>query len=91
MLDSGTRLRRRPDVDAVLRVGAEEACIEFHGKRIRIPAIGSAALRFHTETKASFTAQDLPGELDADGNLVLLRRLLREGFLTTRLDSSDGS
>ena len=36
-----TPLRRRPDVDSVLLVGPDEACLEFHGKRVRISVAGS--------------------------------------------------
>ena len=79
-----TPLRRRPHVDSVLRIGPDEACLEFHGKRVRVPAQAGPALRFVTESDASFTAAHLPGELDADGKVVLLRRLLHEGFLTAR-------
>lgn len=89
-LGFSTPLRRRPDVDAVLQVGPDEACLEFHGKRVRVPAHAGPALRFVTETDAPFTAADLPGELDADASLVLLRRLLREGFVTVRLSGTNG-
>jgi hypothetical protein len=74
-------LRRRLDIDAVLEVGADEAWLDFHGKRLRFPARARPAPRFVTETAAPVTASDLPGELNADGSLVLLRRLFREGFL----------
>lgn len=79
-----TPLRRRPGVEAVLRVDSDEASLEFHGKRVRIPVHAEPALRFVMDNDAPFSAGDLPGELDVDGNLVLLRRLLREGFLTAR-------
>jgi len=79
-----TRLWRRPDADAVVRVGPGEAVIEFHGKRVSVPAHAGAALRFVNAADAPFTAADLPGRLSPDGALVLVRRLLREGLLTAR-------
>jgi hypothetical protein len=33
------------------------------------------------EAEGTFTASELPGELDDAGRLVLVRRLVREGFL----------
>jgi hypothetical protein len=83
-VDVRTPLWRRPDLDFVLLVGPDEACLEFHGKRVRIPVQAGSALRFITESDASFTAADLPGEIDANGKLVLVRHLLHEGFLTAR-------
>jgi hypothetical protein len=40
-----------------------------------------STLRFILEAEV-FVAADLPGDLDDAGKLVLLQRLLREGFLT---------
>ena len=37
------------------------------------------------ESDEPFRLADLPGELDAEGRLVLVRRLVREGFLRIRL------
>ena len=79
-----TRLWRRPDTDAVVRVGPGKAVIEFHGKRVSVPAHAGAALQFVNAADGPFTAADLPGRLDPDGALVLIRRLLREGLLTAR-------
>ena len=41
----------------------------------------AAELRAFFETEEPFRAADLPGELDDEGRLVLVRRLVREGFL----------
>jgi hypothetical protein len=45
-----------------------------------LPAFAAASVAFCTR-REPFTAADLPHELDAPGKLVLVRRLLREGFL----------
>jgi hypothetical protein len=65
-------------------VGPGKAVIEFHGKRVTVPAHAGAALQFVNAVDAPFTSADLPGRLDPDGALVLIRRLLREGLLTER-------
>ncbi len=38
-------------------------------------------VEFLASADAEFTAADLPGDLDEEGRLVLVRRLVREGFL----------
>ena len=53
----------------------------FEGKEIGFPAHAAPELRACFEAEEPFRAADLPGELDADGRLVLARRLVREGFL----------
>jgi ribosomal protein L16 Arg81 hydroxylase len=83
-LDIDTRLERRPDTEWLLRNGAEGVSLDFHGKRMRLPAHTEPAVRFVAETTGPFTGRDLPGSLDAESTLVLLRRLLREGFVTAR-------
>ena len=37
-------------------------------------------------SKQPFRAADLPGKLDEEGRLVLVRRLVREGFLRVSPD-----
>lgn len=76
-----TRVRRRPEVRWRLTVEGEDVSLMFHGKVMRVPARAEKDLRFVTESD-EFTAADLPGELDEEGRLVLVRRLLHEGFLT---------
>ena len=53
----------------------------FEGKEIGFPAHAAPELRACFEAEDPFCASGLPGELDADGRLVLARRLVREGFL----------
>jgi ribosomal protein L16 Arg81 hydroxylase len=50
------------------------------GAEIVLPAFAEAALR-HALSHGDFAVDDLPGELDAAGKLVLIRRLLREGLM----------
>lgn len=74
-LDS--RLERRPTVIAQ----AEGSTLRFEGKHLRFPAHVADDLEFLVATAGAFTARDLPGTLDGSGRLVLVRRLVREGFL----------
>jgi ribosomal protein L16 Arg81 hydroxylase len=76
-----TSVRRRQDISWQLATDDEYVHLRFHGKVIRLPADLERELRFIAGAE-QFTANDLPGELDPPSRLVLLRRLLREGFLT---------
>jgi ribosomal protein L16 Arg81 hydroxylase len=77
---SETLLRRRPD--SIFRVARErrEAVLLLGSRELRMPGFVEPVLRFLGEAD-SFSAGDLPGDLDADSRLVLLRRLVREGAL----------
>ncbi len=51
-------------------------------RRSASPRTPNRELRACFEGEEPFRVADLPGELDADGRLVLVRRLVREGFLS---------
>jgi hypothetical protein len=70
-------LARRDTVIAELR----GTTLEFEGKTLRFPVRLAAELEFLVTTEGPFAAADLPGELDEAGRMVLVRRLVREGFL----------
>jgi ribosomal protein L16 Arg81 hydroxylase len=53
----------------------------FEGKELRFPSHAASAVRAAVEGERPFTAAELPGSLDDAGRLVLVRRLVREGFL----------
>jgi ribosomal protein L16 Arg81 hydroxylase len=57
------------------------ALLLFEGKEIRFPPQATAAVFAAAEGNGGFSATDLPGPLDDEGRLVLVRRLVREGFL----------
>jgi hypothetical protein len=59
----------------------EETTLSFEGKELRFPAHIEQELRFVVEAVEPFRPADIPGELDEPGRLVLVRRLVREGFL----------
>ena len=53
----------------------------FEGRDLRFPERLVAELEFLVTADAPFRGSELPGSLDEAGRLVLLRRLVREGFL----------
>ena len=55
--------------------------LEFEGRTLRFPERLAPELEFLVTTEEPFAAADLPGGLDEAGRLVLVRRLVREGFL----------
>ena len=79
-------LERRATVICELEQTRDGALLLFEGKELSFPPQASAAVAAAVESEGPFTAADLPGSLDEAGRLVLVRRLVREGFLRlTRL------
>jgi hypothetical protein len=80
-LDLETVLERRETVIADLEEEPDSAAVVFEGKEVRFPSRARPELEACFAAEAPFRPIDLPGELDAAGRLVLVRRLVREGFL----------
>lgn len=76
-----TALERRETVIADLEDRPDGIALVFEGKEVRVPAHAAPELEACFAAEEPFRAIDLPGELDVDGRLVLLRRLVRESFL----------
>jgi lysine-specific demethylase/histidyl-hydroxylase NO66 len=74
-------VERRPTVIADLEEEDNAIVLLFEGKEIRLPPKAGPAVRAISRTAHPFRAADLPGPLDEAGRLVLVRRLVREGFL----------
>ena len=72
-----TELERRDTVIADLN----GTTLLFEGRELSFPERLAAELAFLVTTDEPFRAGDLPGSLDDAGRLVLVRRLVREGFL----------
>jgi hypothetical protein len=85
-LDLETPLERRRTVIVDLSVADDEARLAFEGRELAFPAFVAADLEFLLEDGEPFCASDLPGPLDDEGRLVLVRRLVREGLLRIRPD-----
>jgi hypothetical protein len=80
-IGSGTRFRRRRGSVFRVSVRGDEARLLLGMRVLRMPSFVEPALGFMAERTGPFTAADLPGPLDEDSRLVLLRRLVREGAL----------
>jgi Cupin superfamily protein len=76
-LDAETELQRRDTVIADL----DGTTLTFEGRELHFPERLAAELEFLVTTEQAFRAADLPGALDDAGRRVLVRRLVREGFL----------
>jgi ribosomal protein L16 Arg81 hydroxylase len=74
-------VERRPTVLFELERGPETSTLVFEGKELRFPTKAAAAVEAVVAQPGPFSASDLPGPLDERGRLVLVRRLVREGFL----------
>ena len=70
----------RPGLIYRLSESPQTVRIECYGKEIGLPAHAAKAVRFALESER-FKVGDLPGELDDEGKLVLIRRLVREGLI----------
>jgi bifunctional lysine-specific demethylase and histidyl-hydroxylase NO66 len=80
-LDAESLLARRETVIADLEELPDGVSLCFEGREVRFPAHAAAEVRACFASDGPFRLDELPGTLDADGRLVLARRLVREGFL----------
>jgi hypothetical protein len=55
--------------------------LSFEGKIVTFPEHVADDIEFIVDADGEFSAAELPGDLDEEGRLVLIRRLVREGFL----------
>jgi hypothetical protein len=79
-LTAGTPVERRDTVIADL----DGSTLRFEGKAVAFPPVARQALAAAVAASGPFTAAALPGPLDEPGRLVVVRRLIREGFLRRR-------
>jgi ribosomal protein L16 Arg81 hydroxylase len=80
-LTISTPVRRRKNIQAKLTVNGESLELMFHGKVLRFPAHVGAELEYICSSKGEFDPASLPGGLDTMSRIVLVRRLLEEGYL----------
>jgi bifunctional lysine-specific demethylase and histidyl-hydroxylase NO66 len=76
-----TEVERRPTVIAEVETRDGAVVLAFEGKKVSFPAAVWVDVTYCAEVEASFRPRDLPGDLDEESRLVLVRRLVREGFL----------
>jgi hypothetical protein len=75
-----TLVRRRPGAWTISPHNSRLR-VSFHATHLHVPGHVEPDIRFISTTDV-FTAAELPGVLDDEGRLVLVRRLVREGALT---------
>ena len=85
-----TEVARRETVIADVGEANGEVTLSFEGKTLVFPARVRAEVEHAATAEAPFRPSDLAGDLDEAGRLVLVRRLVREGFLRIRLEGGDG-
>jgi len=83
-LDAETPLERRETVIADLEEDGEGWTLAFEGRELHFPSQAGPELEACYDADEPFRLSELPGDLDAEGRLVLARRLVREGFLRIR-------
>jgi hypothetical protein len=72
---------RRPGTACRLERDGDQISVGFHGRKISMPAHAEPALRSMLAADEPFSAASIPGELDDEGRLVMVRCLVREGVL----------
>ena len=77
-IEADTVVRRRETVIADL---GDDGVLRFEGREVAFPSHAHDALRWIHAQEDEFTAFDLATALDLAGRLVLIRRLVREGYL----------
>jgi bifunctional lysine-specific demethylase and histidyl-hydroxylase NO66 len=80
-LEPDTVVARRETVIAEVDRDGDAVTLAFEGKTLVFPAHAREEVEHAATAEEAFTPRDLPGELDEEGRLVLVRRLVREGFL----------
>jgi hypothetical protein len=80
-LSADSSLWRRGHALARLSTADESVTLSFQGKRITFPAHALEAVQF-VAAHEQFRIGEIPDVLDEAGKLVLVKRLIREGFLT---------
>jgi hypothetical protein len=78
-LAQDTRLRLRAGLHPSVRRDGAAITLQLLGRRVTVPALAGPALEA-VLSGAVFTAAELPA-MDGDAQLVLCRRLLREGVV----------
>lgn len=79
-ISSDTPVRRHPHTRALLRMTGERVELLLHDRRLTFPMVAADVLRAIVAAPG-FTAAELPGSLDIEGRLVVVRRLVAEGLL----------
>lgn len=79
-IDGSTRAAPRPALAYTVSEDEETVSLRGYGKTITLPRHAADTLRAAL-TDGSYAVRDLPGDLDMDGKVTLVRRLVREGLV----------
>lgn len=85
MLDETSLVGCRPYLAYLIEEDDDQVHLRFHRNEFSLPLYAASALRYALETPR-FHIRDLPGSLDDNGKIVLIRRLVREGLVQPLLD-----
>jgi hypothetical protein len=80
-LDLSSVVKIRAGLLFRIQTSGEDIILIFHGKSMRFPDYTATAIHFIVTTR-EFKVGSIPDCIDAPGKLVLVRRLLKEGFLS---------
>lgn len=83
-----TPLVRNDHMPCSIEAGMSGAYLSFGGERIEAPIYTLPALDFLSKATEPFSSVDLPGGLDNEARLVLLKRLIKFGLLTPIADAN---
>lgn len=80
-LEVDTIVQKRPGIIYRLAADDDSVSLLFPGQKITFPKYGEPLLRFISET-SQFNVESLPGDVEVSEKMGLVRRLIRDGFLT---------
>jgi bifunctional lysine-specific demethylase and histidyl-hydroxylase NO66 len=86
-LDAHTLLERRPTVLFDIEPGEDSIVLAFEGRRVVFPGHAREEVEAAAAADEPFSGAELPGALDEAGKVVLVSRLVREGFLRVSPDA----
>ena len=88
-IDIATKLEKTSAMRGMVMSNGAFCTFHFHGTELRLPAKTAESLRFICEHEGAFTGRQVQGVLRESEVLVLLRRLVREGFLRQAAPKTD--
>jgi hypothetical protein len=77
-----SRFLLRKNVSSVLKNSSDEVSVIIGSRAITFPHYTFNAIDFIINSTQPFTVSNLPDDLDDEGKMVLVKRLLKEGVLT---------
>lgn len=88
-IDIATKLEKPGVMRGMVMSNGAFCTFHFHGTELRLPAKTAESLRFICEHEGAFTGRQVQGGLRESEVLVLLRKLVREGFLRQTAPKTD--